>query len=315
MTEYSHPAAAAQQRLEGFLGPAVLKALSDPGVNEIMLNPDGRLYFDEKGTVTCRGTLDRGLAEAAVRTMASLRGCELDPLRPVVSGTLPLDGSRFEGLLPPLCDGPSFSIRRHTASALTLADLEKQGVLDGEQRLCLSDCLKERRSIIICGPTGSGKTTFLNALLKELAQQEPRCRVISLEDTRELSLPFDNKLALLTTERADLSVLLRSSLRLNPDRIIIGEIRGAEALDLVDALTTGHEGGMATLHAGSVQQALKRFCLLVSRHKSAPRFIEPTVAQALDVIVVLSPAPARAVREIACVRGCAAGEFVLETLC
>ena len=131
----------------------------------------------------------------------------------------------------------------------------------------------------------------------------PMICLLLLEDTPELTLSCDNHICLYANDASDMSALVRQALRLRPDRIIVGEVRGAEALDLIDALSTGHSGGLCTLHAGSIEQALMRLVLLISRHKSAPRLIEPFLTQALDLIVILKTRPVRHIADIACVTG------------
>ncbi len=305
----------ALERLESEFGPQIVKALSDPMVDEIMLNDDGALFFECKGSgMEKAGYLNPADAAAIVRTIASLLGKNIDRDSPVLSGEIPFNGSRFEGLLPPLVKAPSFSIRRHNALSLPLASLVEQGMLTSNEAAFLRQALKERRSIIVAGSTGCGKTTLINALLNELAVLCPFDRILTIEDTPELVVKVENRLHLYTSQHTDMSVLLRSALRLRPDRIIVGEVRGAEALDLVDALSTGHSGGLTTIHAGSVQQALKRLCLLISRHKSAPRLIEPTLAMALDIVVQLTRNPVRRIGAIAEVRGFNGVEFETDLL-
>ena len=158
-------------------------------------------------------------------------------------------------------------------------------MLSLEQLQLLRYALKHHVSILISGATGSGKTTLLNSLLNEIALLQPQERLIAIEDTPELKIQVANHLNLYTNATTDMSTLLRSALRLRPDRIIVGEVRGAEALDMIDALSTGHRGGLATIHAGSLEQAVERMTLLVSRHPHCPRLIEPTVASALELLL------------------------------
>ena len=182
-------------------------------------------------------------------------------------------------------------------------------MLNEKEAEFLKEAIAKRRTIIVSGSTGCGKTTLINALLNELSHICPQDRVISIEDTKELNIKVKNKVALFTSQTSDMSVLLKSALRLRPDRLIVGEVRGCEALDLIDAFSTGHSGGFTTLHAGSIEQALKRLTLLISRHEHAPRLIEPTLAEAIDLIVQLRRTPLRHISTIAQVTGFSDGIF------
>lgn len=293
-------------------GPTIGAALKDEHVNEIMLNSDGSIYVENQLSGMSKvGSLTYNEAESILRTLASLINREINRNSPIISGEIPYNGSRFEGLMPPLVPFPVFSIRRHNSLSLPLEQLTTEGMLNQKTYQLLHEAVQERRSIIISGSTGSGKTTLLNALIYDIPNQE---RLIVIEDTPEIRVNARNHTNMYTSEFVDMSVLLRSALRLRPDRIIVGEVRGAEALDLVDALSTGHRGSMATLHAGSITQALQRLTLLISRHPAAPRMIEPTLASALDLIVQLNPQPQRQVSAIAQVTSFTEGQFHLNEL-
>lgn len=295
------------------LGERIRAALEDRAVCEIMLNPDGRLFVEYAcGEIRDEGRVGEHEAESVVRSLATILNRGLDLSSPILSGELPPSCSRFEGLLPPLAERACFSIRKHRALNLTLDDLLGCGVLTVPQAAVLREAIVARRSLIIMGQTGTGKTTMLNALLNELALLCPHERLVSIEDTRELQLGCANHLCLRCSAHADHSVLIRSALRMRPDRIILGEVRGREALDLIDAFATGHEGSMATLHAGSIEQGLSRLCLLVSRHEAAPRHIEQTVAGALDLLVLIRRHPRRHVAAVARVLGYHNGTFNYE---
>ena len=302
-------------RLFNDLGSVIINALKDPFINEIMLNCDETLFAEHKNNGMIKiGTLDPIKAAVIIRTLASLLNKELNSDSPILSGELPFDGSRFEGLLPPLVAKPVFSIRKHNALSLPLNALVKSEMLNKEEALFLKEAIANRRTIIVSGRTGCGKTTLVNALLNELSQICPHDRVISIEDTKELKIQIQNKIALFTSQTSDMSVLLKSALRLRPDRLIVGEVRGSEALDLIDAFSTGHSGGFTTLHAGSIEQALKRLTLLISRHEHAPRLIEPTLAEALDLIVQVQRTPSRHISAIAQVTGFSEGVFHVKNI-
>ena len=280
-------------------GPQICQALRAPHVNEIMLNCDGSLFVeDNTGRMSSLGTLSSAQGKSIIRTAASLKGIEIDANSPIVSLEIPFDGSRFEGLLPPLVRNPIFSIRRHNCLKLTLADLSSRGTISAKQALVLQQAICDHKSILVSGATGSGKTTLVNALINEIETHCPNERIITIEDTPELSVSAPNHSCLYTNDYTDMSRLVRSALRLRPDRIIVGEVRGVEALDLVDALSTGHNGGLCTIHAGSPTQALERLNLLISRNKSAPNNINSLVAQAIEVIVQIKRQPHRHISDI-----------------
>jgi type IV secretion system protein VirB11 len=204
--------------------------------------------------------------------------------KPIVSAELPPRGERFEGLLPPVSRAPCFAIRKPAGRIFALDDYVSSGVVTAEQRQALKDAVASRANIIVAGGTGSGKTTLANALLAEIARLNER--VVLLEDTRELQCAAEDVVALRTQPGSvTLSDLVRSTLRLRPDRIIVGEVRGGEALDLLKAWNTGHPGGIATLHANSAQAALARLEQLAMEACTTP----PTalIAEAIDLIVFI----------------------------
>ncbi len=296
-------------------GPVVAQALRDDEVTEIMLNCNGDLFVESHSRgMEKLGTLTRAEGEGVIRTLASLLDKELDLKSPILSGEIPYNGSRFEGLLPPLVSAPVFSIRRHHSLQLPLSALVENGMVCMDEAEILRNAIINHRSIMISGATGCGKTTLINALLNEIGTLCPDERIITIEDTPELHLQLANYLHLYTSDYVDMSCLVRSALRLRPDRIVVGEVRGAEALDLIDALSTGHPGGLASVHAGSIEQALKRLSLLISRHKSAPKLIEPTLASAVDLVVQLARKPFRHISTIAKITGFSGYEFTYETL-
>lgn len=302
-------------RLTQALGPKLSDALVDPNVNEIMLNPDGKLFFEIfKEGMREAGFMDVSQSITLIRTAASILNQDLDRDRPIVSGELPYDGSRFEALLPPLTKAPCFCIRKHNSQNSSLADLLDEGLLNKKQLQLLTFALTSRQSLLIAGATGCGKTTLINALLNELSTLNPKERVILIEDTRELNLNLKNQVSLLSNNKASMCDLLRSTLRMRPDRLVIGEVRGAEALYLIDALSTGHQGGIASIHAGSISQSLKRLSLLISRHPSCPKFIEPTIAEALDLVILLKNNPYRHIETIAKVEGFDGQNFIFSVL-
>lgn len=299
--------------LERLFGPMVSAVMCLPNITEIMLNENGELLLEHKEHgMRHLGTMDAQKAQNAIRTLATLLGQDLNSACPILSGDIARYHARFEGLLPPLVKAPVFAIRRHQDQTRSVDDLIKQGSLNANQAQILRDALRAQLSILVSGATGTGKTSLVDTLLRELLLQRPDERIISIEDTKELSELAGNYVHLVGNGTVELTTLLRSALRLRPDRIVVGEVRGPEALDLVDALTTGHRGGLATVHAGSPAQALQRLSLLVSRNPSCPRYIEPMVASAIDLVIQTERrAGTRQVSEIAMCAGFHNGHFAL----
>ncbi len=275
-----------RQMLRTALGPPLLAQLEDPGVAEVMLNPDGRVWIDrfDVGLVAAELSVGPADAERILRLVAHHVEAEIHAGRPRLSAELPGTGERIEGLLPPLVAAPTFSIRKPASLVFTLADYVRSGVMSEEQGRVLRDAVAIRANILVVGATSSGKTTLVNALLAEVAKGGDR--VIIAEDLRELQCAAENQVALRTRDGvASLSDLVRSSLRLRPDRIIIGEVRGAEALDLIKAWGTGHPGGVGTLHAGTALGALLRLEQLIQEAVVVvPRGL---IAETIDLIAVL----------------------------
>jgi len=314
-----HGHAEAQDRRRAMLrtamGPAIGAALADPAVIEVMVNPDGALRIDRLG----RGRVDTGTrlgaaeVERIIRIVASHIRAEIHAGRPVVSAELPETGERFEGLLPPVATAPCFSIRKPAARVISLQDYVADGILSTLQAEALRKAVESRRNILVAGGTSSGKTTLVNALLAELARLDER--VILIEDTRELRCAAPDCVALRTKAGvADLKDLVRSTLRLRPDRIIIGEVRGAEALDMLKAWNTGHPGGIATLHANSARAALYRLEQLIQEAViTVPRRL---IADAVDLVVFIrGRGPGRRVETIAEVTGLGAdGDYAVADL-
>jgi type IV secretion system protein TrbB len=268
------------------LGPAIALFLEDPEVVEVMLNPDGRLWIDRLagGLVDTGERLSPNDGERIVRLVAHHVGAEVHPGSPRVSAELPETGERFEGLLPPVVAAPAFAIRKPAVAVFTLDDYVAAGIMRAGQANTLRAAVADRRNILVAGGTSTGKTTLTNALLAEVAKTTDR--VVLIEDTRELQCKAPNLVALRTKDGvASLSDLVRSSLRLRPDRIPIGEVRGAEALDLLKAWGTGHPGGVGTIHAGSALGALRRMEQLIQEAVvTVPRAL---IAETIQFIAVL----------------------------
>jgi type IV secretion system protein VirB11 len=293
-------------------GAAIARFLEDPSVVEVMLNPDGRLWIDRLSS----GLADTGEivpapdGERIVRLVAHHVGAEVHAGSPRVSAELPETGERFEGLLPPVVAAPVFAIRKPAVAVFTLDDYVEARIMTSGQAGALKGAVEARANILVAGGTSSGKTTLTNALLAEVAKTSDR--VVLIEDTRELQCKAPNLVALRTKDGViSLADLVRSSLRLRPDRIPIGEVRGAEALDLLKAWGTGHPGGVGTIHAGTAVGALRRLEQLIQEAVvTVPRAL---IAETINVIAVLSGRGAdRRLAELASVTGLApSGDYSL----
>ncbi|CCD84679.1 conjugal transfer protein trbB [Bradyrhizobium sp. ORS 285] len=269
------------------LGPAIARHLDDQSVVEIMLNPDGRLWVDRlaSGLADTGESLAAGDGERVVRLVAHHVGLEVHAGSPRVSAELPTTGERFEGLLPPLVAAPTFAIRKPAIAVFTLDDYVAAGIATAEQAVALRRAVASRCNILVAGGTSTGKTTLVNALLAEVARTGDR--VVLIEDTRELQCASPNLVALRTKLGvASLSDLVRTALRLRPDRIPIGEVRGPEALDLVKAWGTGHPGGIGTIHAGSAIGALRRLEQLIQ--EAVVTVPKALIAETINMIAVLT---------------------------
>lgn len=292
-SERSQATSAERRRsmLRTAMGPAIETALADPLTQEIMVNPDGTLRLDRLG----EGRSDTGIrlapsqVERIIRLVAAQSRSEVHEGKPIVSAELPPHGAgageRFEGVLPPVSQAPCFSIRKPASRIYTLEDYVSGRIMSRDAAGLLRDAIAERRNIVIAGGTSSGKTTLANALLVELAACDER--VILIEDTRELQCAAPDCVALRTRAGSvTIADLVRSTLRLRPDRIIVGEVRGAEALDMLKAWNTGHPGGIATVHANSAVSALSRLEQLIQETVAiVPRRL---IAEAIDLVVFIS---------------------------
>lgn len=318
MTATHHKPEAIQRgarMLRTALGAAIARFLEDPTVVEVMLNPDGRIWVDRlsEGLADTGERLLAADGERIVRLVAHHVGAEVHARRPRISAELPETGERFEGLLPPVVDAPAFAIRKAAVAVFTLDDYIAAGVMTRFQAEALRLSIATRANVLVAGGTSTGKTTLTNALLAEVAKTSDR--VVLIEDTRELQCATPNLVALRTKDGvATLSDLVRSSLRLRPDRIPIGEVRGAEALDLLKAWGTGHPGGVGTIHAGTAIGALRRMEQLIQEAVlTVPRAL---IAETIDLIAVLAGrGHDRRLAELARVDGLdAGGEYRLTSL-
>ena len=275
-------------KLSRELGAIVISILENPNTIEICVNSDGHIWMEGKNTPLhdTEKTLPADKLLAALGTVAAMLGTELNESSPILEGKLPLDGSRVEGAIPPVSpDGPSISIRKHAPVVFPLSQYISEGRIHQEHADYLRKCITKEKNILIAGGTSSGKTTFANALINELLEIAPKDRLIIMEDTLELQCATTNKQNFVTTDTVSMRKLLKMAMRYRPDRIIIGEVRGGEALDLLKSWNTGHPGGLATVHANSAAAALIRLEQLILEVSQNP--MSALIAEAIDVVVYM----------------------------
>jgi type IV secretion system protein VirB11 len=268
------------------LGTDILAALADDQVVEIMLNPTGDLWTDSHTRgMFCIGRIDRVRAMSIVSTVAAMLGTTVTPDNPILECELPLDGSRFEALIPPVVPAPTFALRKRAKLIFSLADYVQTGVLTELQATVIKAAVADRKNILIAGGTGSGKTTLANAVLNEISVISPDHRIVIIEDVLELQCSVKNTVFLRTSATIDQVSLLRATLRLRPDRIVVGEVRDKSALALLKAWNTGHPGGIGTVHANSTGTALIRVGQLIQEAgvPAAPELISEAVNLVISI--------------------------------
>lgn len=274
------------EKLRRELGPQVCGLLEDPNVQEIMLNPDGTLWCEWLGAPMERiGTMTASQAESMMGTVASSLRTQITAANPILECELPLDGSRFEALLPPIVTGPTFTIRRKAILLYTIDRYVADGIMTQHQADVIRQAVKERKNILVVGGTGTGKTTLTNAIIDLINDVSSHHRLVVLEDTRELQSSSPNVVFLRAVDHVDATRLLKATMRLRPDRILVGEVRDGAALAMLKAWNTGHPGGAATLHANNAVAGLIRMEQLVAEATAAP--MHALIAEAVDLIVAI----------------------------
>lgn len=296
------------QRVHDFLvGAGPLEPLlRDPEVSDVLVNGPNDVWLDRgEGLVPARVQFDSAeQVRACAQRLASLAGRPLDDAHPWVDAALP-DGRRLHAVIPPIAVGSTaVSIRAMSKAALTLTDLQRQGTLTEQAYDIIHGLLVSRRALLITGGTGSGKTTFLNCLLGIC---DPQDRVVIVEDTTELSASVPNAVRMQTRPPGhggaggvSLTDLVRQALRMRPDRVVVGEVRGCEIVDLLMAMNTGHTGGMATIHANQVSDVPNRIHLLGAASGLSAQTLDAALVSGIHAIVHLARGAdgSRQVREI-----------------
>ena len=305
------------------LGP-IQRFLDEASVTEIMVNSPTEVYVERHGVLEPAGVEfeDHGHIRAIIDRIVTKLGRRIDDASPMVDARLP-DGSRVNAVLPPITIGsPTLTIRKFAKVAIGADELVSYGTLTAEVVTFLRACVEAKCNILISGGTGSGKTTLLNALSSFIPSAE---RIITIEDTAELQLQQRHVVRMEARPanvegagRVDIRDLVRNALRMRPDRIVVGECRGAEALDMLQAMNTGHEGSLTTLHANSSRAALSRLeTMVLAAGVDLPhRAIRDQVADAIDLVVQLSRLPdgSRRVIEIAEIVGIEANTIEVRDL-
>ncbi len=269
------------------MGPVIACALSDPDVVEIMLNPDGTLWIDRltSGREPMGVSMSPADGERIIRLIAAHVRAEVHPDKPLLTAELPETGERFEAMLPPAVSAPAFSLRKRAIGVIGLERYVEDAILTQEQAAFLRQAVHARQNILIAGGTSTGKTTLANALLAEIALTGDR--VLVLEDTVELQCAARDHVAMRTLPGlVSMRDLARTAMRFRPDRLVVGELRGGEALDMVKVWGTGHPGGISTIHASSAQGALLRMeQLILEVARTPPRAL---IAEAVNVVVFIA---------------------------
>lgn len=293
------------QMLATALGPDVEKLLLDPEVLDITINPDGKLWVDRarEGRSWTGILMPSHDVVRAITLIASFIKETAKASAPLLAAELPGSGARVQAVLHPVAQGqgPALAIRRHADVVFPLSDWVQKGYLRANQAQYLETAIQQRKNIVIAGGTGSGKTSFTNALLKVMTGCNHR--IFILEDTAELKCDAPDSVVLRTKEGvATFRDLLKASLRMRPDRIIVGEVRDGAALDFLKALNTGHPGGLCTVHADSAEKALLRLEQLIEESgvRPSPRMIADTIH---IVVFIERTAEGRHIKEIVEVTG------------
>ena len=294
--------------------------LKEPELVELMLNADGTVWADRLGQgMTPVGTMPSASAESFIGTIAATLRSTVTRENPILECELPLeapfDGSRFEALIPPVVVAPVFTIRRKASAVFTLEEYERQGMMSRRHRAAIESAVAQRHNILVVGGTSTGKTTLTNAIIDHMVRAAPQHRIIIIEDTSELQCAAKNAVVMRATDTIDMQRLLKATMRLRPDRIIVGEVRGGEALSLLKAWNTGHPGGVCTVHANHARAGLQRVEQLIAEVSQTP--MRRLIAEAVNLIVSIvktATCAGRRVDEVVAVTGCADGEYQFANL-
>lgn len=298
---------------ENSLGEDILKYKRDPDVIEIMLNPDKKLWID----TLSKGMIDTGILvpPEKSRTIINLVADSINTVvgvkNPRISAEIPGDGSRFEGTIPPIVDNPSFTIRKKALLVFTLDDYVRRGTMTPTQKDIIVQGVLDRKNMLVIGGTSSGKTTLTNAIINEMTVTQHR--LLILEDTKEIQSKAENTVFMRTSDYANMQDLLKTCMRYRPDRIIIGEIRSGEALDLLTAWNSGHPGGISTIHSDTPEGGLKQLEQYIQRVSVSKQ--QELIAMTVNYLVVITKE--ENVRKIKCIKemcGFENGRYILKDI-
>lgn len=298
------------QMLKTSLG-SIRPYFDDPDVIEIMLNPDQHLWVEKLGE-SCQDTgiiINPSEAETVIKLVATYCKTVANEKNPIISAELPNFGSRFEAVLPPVTDSPVFTIRQPATKVFDLQDYIDKQIMTESQVDVIKKAVRDKKNILFVGGTGTGKTTATNAVLDEIAKTGDR--LVILEDTKELQCNAPNVVFLRTQDNINMTRLLKSTMRLRPDRIIVGEVRDGAALALLKAWNTGHPGGVSTVHADNAYAGLVRLESLI---QEAIQFPQPQlIAEAVHLVIYIEREHfSRKVKEMAFVKGYENNKYILE---
>lgn len=300
------------EKIRRVLGPGICRHLEEPGVVEIMLNTDGTLWIERlTKDMEQFGTMQPSQAESIICSVAAYHKEVVTRENPIFEGELPINGERFEALIPPVVSAPVFTIRLKASKVFTLDEYVEAGIMTEHQKIMIESAVISRQNILVVGGTGTGKTTLTNAIIEAIVRLAPEHRLIIIEDTAEIQCAAKNANLLHATDSVDMLRLLKATMRLRPDRILVGEVRGPEALALLKAWNTGHPGGAATVHANGARAGLIRLEQLIAEATTSP--MQRLIAEAVDLIVSISKTPdGRRIDEIVSVSGFENGDYILD---
>jgi P-type conjugative transfer ATPase TrbB len=293
-----------------FLGSIILATMNDPTVTEIMVNPGGLVFVERLGkNIEFLCTIRPSDGKSFILSLASFYGESVTREKPYFEGVLPESGARIGAVIPPASDDPVFSIRMKASAVFTFDQYEEAGIINARQKTQLQEAVTSHKNILVVGGTGSGKTTLTNAFIHHLSIVYPTERLIIIEDTYELQSSSENTIFFHAYEDVSMLSLLARSLRFRPDRILVGEVRGGEALSLLKAWNTGHPGGIATIHANSAYAGLLRLEGLIAEATVSP--MQQLIAETVHVVVYIEKtATGRIVKEILSVHGYENGRYI-----
>lgn len=298
-------------KLKREMGSSILDLLNQDDVVEIMLNPDGRLWCERIGKeMEVIGEMSSPNAISMMNTIAKLLDTTITTENPVLECELPIDGSRFEGVIPPIVAKPTFALRKKAKKIFTLENYVHDGIMNNAQKELIIQAVDSRQNILVVGGTGTGKTTLTNAIIDAVANRHPGHRLVIIEDTNEIQCKSENSVVMRSNINVSMLTLLKVTMRMRPDRILVGEVRGGgETLALLKAWNTGHPGGIATVHANDSRAGLIRMEQLIAEVSANP--MQQLIAEAVNVVVCIEKTPTgRKIKEIITVDGFKNGEYI-----